>query len=255
MGKVNRYGQVLSALPLQEWEPFLVAESGLPGPRGNLELVQAVAALGNRAMFEQLLAWGPDEAPTNTPGEFLAVCGVVGMGRLLAQGKTDVLAEIRRAANDPRWRVREGAAMALQRLGHANIRCLMGCVGDWRHGTLLEQRALAAGICEPALLHDHAVAEWTLQLLDETTAGIAEIQNRRCDDFKTLRKGLAYCWSVAVVALPEVGKPLMEKWMLGDDRDVVWVMKQNLRKNRLVRMDLEWVSLWRTRLGIVPRCS
>ena len=254
MGKVDDYRQALSALPVQEWESFLLAESGLPGPRGNLALAQAVADLGNRQLFEQLLAWGPGEAPTNTPGEFLATCGVVGLGRLLVQGETDVLDLIRQAANDPRWRVREGAAMALQRLGHEDMRRLMDCVAAWRSGILLEQRALAAALCEPALLDDHAAAEWTLDILDEITARIVGVTNR-CADFKTLRKGLAYCWSVAVVALPEVGQPLMEKWMVGGDRDVIWVMKQNLRKNRLARMDPEWVDLWKARLGIVPRSS
>ena len=87
---------------------------------------------------------GPGEAPTNSPGEFLAMCGVVGLGRLLAQGKIDVLALIRQAANDPRLRVREGDAMALQRLGHKDMCRLTGCVADWRCGALLEERALAA---------------------------------------------------------------------------------------------------------------
>ena len=81
-----------------------------------------------------------------------------------------------------------------------------------------------------------------LHTLDEITAGMTGVTNRRCDDFNTLRKSLGYCRSVAVVALPEVGKPLMEKWKVGDDRDVLWVMKQNLRKNRLIRMYSEWVE-------------
>ena len=56
MGKVDRYVQLLSGLPVQEWESFLLAESGLPGPRANLELAQAVADLGSKELFERLLA-------------------------------------------------------------------------------------------------------------------------------------------------------------------------------------------------------
>jgi hypothetical protein len=52
---------------------------------------------------------------------------------------------------------------------------------------------------------------------------------------------LGYCWSVAVVALPEAGKPLMEKWLNSADPDVLWIMRENLRKNRLVKMDPVWV--------------
>ena len=36
----------------------------------------------------------------------------------------------------------------------------------------------------------------------------------RADALKTLRQGLGYCWSVAVAALPETGKPLMERWLV-----------------------------------------
>ncbi len=57
-----------------------------------------------------------------------------------------------------------------------------------------------------------------------------------------LRKGLAYCWSVAVAAYPEAGKPAMEKWLANEDKDVRWIMRENLKKNRLVRMDAGWVS-------------
>jgi hypothetical protein len=53
---------------------------------------------------------------------------------------------------------------------------------------------------------------------------------------------MAYCWSVAVAALPEEGKPLMEKWFESEDKDIRWIMKENLKKNRLVKMDGNWVK-------------
>ncbi len=52
---------------------------------------------------------------------------------------------------------------------------------------------------------------------------------------------LAYCWSVAVAAFPEEGKPLMEKWFDSEDKDIRWMVKENLKKNRLVKMDADWV--------------
>jgi hypothetical protein len=66
-------------------------------------------------------------------------------------------------------------------------------------------------------------------------------QNTKSEDFKH-QKGLAYCWSVAAAAHPEKGKKLIEKWVKSKDKDVIWVMKQNLKKNRLIKMDKEWVS-------------
>jgi hypothetical protein len=61
---------------------------------------------------------------------------------------------------------------------------------------------------------------------------------------------LGYCWSVAVAALPEEGKKMMEKWLADDDKAVIWIMKENLRKKRLARVDAGWVEKWQAQLGV-----
>jgi hypothetical protein len=53
--------------------------------------------------------------------EYLAVCGSAGLGRLAAEGRLDLLPTHRKLASDPRWRLREGVAMGLQRLGEADM--------------------------------------------------------------------------------------------------------------------------------------
>jgi len=106
--KQERYRNLLRTLA--DWEPFLLQESGLPGPRGNIELAQAVADEGDEALFRRFLAYDAASAPTNSPQEFLAFCGVLGLGRLLAEGRRDLLAELRVWASDPRWRAREAVA-------------------------------------------------------------------------------------------------------------------------------------------------
>ena len=63
------------------------------------------------------------------------------------------------------------------------------------------------------------------------------------DEFRTLRQALAYCWSVVVVADPERGKPRMEYWAGSGDPDVRWVIKENLKKARLLRLDPDWVEM------------
>jgi len=134
--------------------------------------------------------------------------------------------------------------MALQRLGAVDMDALLDAVELWAAGSPLEQRAAAAAICEPALLRRPEQVERVLRLLDRITASILELQDRRSEGFVALKKGLGYCWSVAVVALPAAGKPLMEKWLASPDRDIAWIMKENLGKARLARMDAEWVR-WR----------
>jgi hypothetical protein len=87
-----------------------------------------------------------------------------------------------------------------------------------------------------------------LTILDDITTSLQRVEDRRRDDFRVLRKGLGYCWSVVVSAHPEVGKPVMERWLESEDRDVRWIMRQNLRKKRLARVDAEWVAVCMKRL-------
>ena len=243
MTKVDEYRNKLRTL--DNWDAFLLQESGLPGPRGNLELAQVVADEGNPALYERYLAYDADQAPTNSPYEFLAFCGVVGLGRLLAEGRTEVLATLRRCASDRRWRIREAVAMALQRLGDADMSALIRAVKTWSTGTPLEQRAAAAALCEPRLLGQAKHARAVLRILDHITASVRKAKDRKSEDMQTLRQGLGYCWSVAVVALPGEGKRLMEKWLADTDKDIRWIMKENLKKKRLIRMDAGWVRKWR----------
>jgi hypothetical protein len=245
--KADGYRNTLSEL--EDWDAFLLEESGLPGPRGNLELAQVVADEGHPALFGRYLAYDADQAPTNSPYEFLAFCGVVGLGRLLAEGQTEMLVTLRRCASDRRWRIREGVAMALQRLGDVDMDALVQAMTTWCTGTPLEQRAAAAALCEPRLLGQAKHARAVLRILDRITASVRKVENRKSEDFIALRKGLGYCWSVAVAALPDEGKRLMEKWLVDTDRDVRWIMKENLKKNRLARVDANWVRKWQSRVG------
>jgi hypothetical protein len=226
---------------LDDWDSYLLSESGLPGPRGNIELAQAVADEGNLELFRRYEAYTAEVAPVNSPDEFLAFCGVVGLGRLLAEGDRHLLPALRTHASDPRWRVREAVAMALQRLGDADMDQLIVDMRDWAQGSSLEQRAAIAALCEPRLLRQARHASAVLQMLDTVTTSLERVDDRRGEGFLALRKSLGYCWSVAVVALPEEGRVLMEKWLVTADKDINWIMHENLKKARLSRMDAEWV--------------
>jgi hypothetical protein len=248
--RVAFYCRQLAGLP--HWEPFLLRESGLPGPRGNIELAQAVATTGTLEQFQGLLQNGPDQAPFGTSREFLAVCGVVGLGAVAAQGDRGVLPLIRSWANDPRWRVREGVAMALQRLGDADFAVLLRTLTPWCDGSPLERRAVVAGLSEPRLLRRKEDASAALLLVEKVLRSVIQEDDRRSSDFLALRKGLGYGWSVMVAALPEKGKPATERWLDCRDPDVRWILKENLEKNRLLRMDPVWVQRMRRRLAAGP---
>jgi hypothetical protein len=251
--KVDEYARTLREL--DDPEPFLLEHSGLPGPRGNLELARAAAEVRSAGELRRWASLDADRAPTGGAEEFLAFCGVVGLGRLLAAGDAEALGELRRHANDRRWRVREGVAMALQRWGAGTFDALAAAMAGWASGSSLERRAAAAALCEPALLTEPGRVRATLAVLETATAGVAaaDPSERRSEELRALRKGLGYCWSVAVAAAPEVGRPRFEAFVdrvvASGDRDLRWIARENLRKRRLERLDAAWVAALRARLG------
>ena len=248
MSKADSYKEILRNLP--EWDLYLLAESGLPGPRGNLELLEAVAEVGNEVTFNRYLTYDVEKAPTGSSEEFLAMCGVVGLGKLITEGKTELLTLLRSFATDNRWRVRESVAIALQKFGSSDMNFLLDEMDAWRQGNLLERRAVVAALCEPKLLKESEVVSKVQDLLDCITFDLLDVTNRKDDNFKILRKTLGYGWSVAAVAGHEKGKRLMEKWFSHEDKDIRWIMKENLRKDRLNRMDKGWTAKWKQVLGV-----
>lgn len=179
----------------------------------------------------------------------MAAVGAAGLGRLVLEGEHQYLATLRRLAGDPRWRVREGVAMALQRIGSVHLDLLLGIAGEWARGKRYEQRAAVAALAEPPLLRDVAVVARALDLFDAITGSIVGASDRRTDGFITLSKALGYGWSVLVAAAPSVAKVRMERWLRSDDPDVRRVMRENLAKARLERADREWTARWRQRLS------
>ena len=97
---VDRYREILRQT--KDWEAYLKKESRLPGPRGNLELAHAAALEGSKEILTRFAGLDPDRAPENTPEVFLAFCGALGLGRLLAEGDEAQEPALRRLARDSR---------------------------------------------------------------------------------------------------------------------------------------------------------
>ena len=219
-------------------------ESGLPGPRGNLELAYAVAEEGSKKQVKQFLSFQAEE---NTPEVFLVFCGVIGLGKLAANDPK-LFDHLRKYASDPRWRIREAVATGLQLVGDQDMDLLLKEMQTWSKGNWYEKRATAAALAEPRLLKQSEYAKKVLQVLNELTKSMENADGPRDEAFKVLRQAMGYCWSVGVAALPESGKPMMEKWLNSPDKDIHWVMKENLKKNRLIKMDADWVKACNVRL-------
>jgi len=219
----------LSALRRSAWPAYLREHSGLPGPRANLELAQALADVGDSKVYDALI---------DLDDEYLVLCGVIGLGQLLALGG-DVQARLRFHATDPRWRIREGVAMALQRLGDADFARLWTLARAWvDDADPLVQRAAVAGVCEPRLLGtpDRALRAVDLSELATDSLAARSASDRNGDGVRALRKALGYCWSVAVAADPAPGLVRFRALEQRRDADVAWVVRENSKKSRLARL-------------------
>jgi hypothetical protein len=240
VSKRSDLAALLCEVPDSDLETWLLKRCGLPGPRADLELL---AAVGDVVPAERLLTWsgrGPDEAPTGTALEYLPVCGVAGIGRLLVEAGSDrtargpLVARMHAAATDPRWRVREAVAIGLQRWGAVDMASLLAVTDGWAaEQDRLVQRAVVAALCEPPLLRDPLAVAHVTRTLDAITTSIVAAPDRRTDAFRVLRQALGYGWSVAVAADPKPGWALFGAWADSGDPDIAWLVRQNLGKRRM----------------------
>lgn len=231
VSRSDEHRTALAALPDGDVPAYLTARSGLPGPRANLELVQAFADVAPAPLVLRLAA--DDDA-------YLRCCGTVGAGRLLASAPdTGLLTLLHGLAADASWRVREAVAMALQRVGDADPARLRTIVDGWaRDPHALVRRAAVAAICEPRLLRDPVTAAAAVDACRTTTASIEALPagDRRDPDVRTLRQALGYCWSVAVAGDPAAGLPAFAELAGSGDPDTAWIVRENRKKTRLARL-------------------
>lgn len=254
MGKTQmwqeRIGEMLDSSSVEELAEFLRANSNLPGPRGNLELAFGFASAmacgpltqDRWSKLERLLDYPASTAPTNNPDEFLPFCACVALGRFHSQADEQrrqiVVSSLRSAASDPRWRIREAAAMGLQAIGEHDLGSLRELVATWLPtSTLLEKRAIVAALAHPVLLQEPEFCTWCVSVADRILESVTTIepQARRTEELTVLKKGLGYALSVLVVPSPEQGFALLRKWAPVPDRDIRWIVKENLKKKRLLK--------------------
>jgi HEAT repeat protein len=192
--------------------------------------VQAVADTGTAETFDRLIA---------SDDEYLVACGVVGLGARWAHGDETVEGRLRRHATDSRWRVREAVAMALQRLGDADVERLLAVVADWvEDPDPLVERAAVAAVCEPRLIVRPDASAQAIRTCRRATDLLLALPppDRRRPEVRTLRQALGYAWSVAVAADPAPGLAAFRALAETSDPDAAWIVRENLRKKRLRRL-------------------
>lgn len=230
MSALTDYAADLDAVAGAELREYLGAHSGLPGPRANLTLADAFAA---QASPDVIVAFSRD------PDEYLAFCGTEALGMLaLDPERRDLaLGALLAAAIDPRWRIREGVARALQIVGDADPSLLHSVIEEWlRPSDPFVLRAAIAAICEPRLLDSPEAQDLAVRACARATAWLLRSDpGSSRDGRKSLRQALGYCWSVAIAASPAQGIGPFNVIAADWSRDAQWIVRTNLTKARMRR--------------------
>jgi hypothetical protein len=208
---------------------FIIENSNLPGPRGNLELAFALAEIYDS--LDVLLKWleiNEEEADVNDPKSFPAFCAAVALGKIYAKTKDKKLISIlEKLANDGRWRMREAVAFAFQTIGENDFSELKSIFSQWiKKSNNLEKRAILVSLAHPKFLNAEN-AKFSFEITD-----IVLREMDKEDNFDVLKKGLSFTISVFATANPELGFKFIKKW-IGVDKDIDRIMKENLKKNRI----------------------
>jgi hypothetical protein len=146
------------------------------------------------------------------------------------------MSRLKELASDPRWRTREGVAMAIQNMIEKQPQKTLREIEGWiENNNWLAMRAVAAGVAEPPLLKDKQTAQSAFELHKKIFTKIIAAQERKSAEFKTLKQGLGYSLSVVTCAIPREGFEYMRQLIDKQDAGVLWIVKENLKKNRLIK--------------------
>lgn len=233
-----------------EIEDYLTTNSNLPGPRGNLTLAFKFAESFEKKdisdeLVNLLVDWvhiSPEDAPTNNPREFLSFCGILCLGAYycFAPENTQVLImeQFKISMNDIRWRVKEGAAMGLQKIAERDFGPIKNYFSQlYGNSNFAEKRAFIATLAHPPILTNKEIAKFSLKISDDILKEILTVDkvSRKSDEFKVLSKGLQYAISVFVADLPDKGFELLKKYAKIEDPEIKKIIKSNLGKARLAK--------------------
>jgi len=230
----------------------LQSGSGLRGPRPNLRLVREFAAAAGSvagqpdppvATLEALLdgwaAIGEDEAPGDQPAVILPCAAAAAYGEIAIvrpEWWADEMAKLRRAAPDPRWRVREAVATALQQVLDADWDRTAEALVEWAGGgEPPHARAAVTAVAEPRLLIDPSRHQAATQIQRRAVARLAATPaaDRRAAPVRALRQALGFTISVVTAASGDFA--LLDQLVRARDPDLAWVARENLEKARLAR--------------------
>jgi len=263
--KHERHLQDLKQYPLRDkaLKHYLLENSNLPGKRGNLELafsfgdyIEEICGNDSSDCFRfclDLISENPIERNTARNEEFLPFCAVVALGRIgkhHQNKRKNILGILKENAKDGRWRIREAVAVALQDLLVAAPDETISELKKWvREDHYLVHRAGAAGFAEPRLMKNVEIAKAALTVHKEIISRVEAEKDTKSEHFKVLVKGLCYTLSVVVTGNEAEGFRYLEELVKRKNPVIRKIVKENLKKNRLRRLNGNKVSELLNRLN------
>ena len=232
-------------------ENYLLDNSNLPGKRGNIELGFSFADYieenytNDKLKFFKycltLISENNEEKKDSGNEEFLPFCAIIALGRI---GKIDIKKEnevielLKVYARDGRWRIRESVAMAIQELMDVNPEETIEKLKKWlNEENYLIYRALLAGLAEPRLMKNKNIAKASLAIHKAIIEKVEREKEIKDKDYKVLIKGLCYTLSVVITGIEDEGFDYLEELIKKDNPIIKKILQENLKKNRLKRLD------------------
>ncbi len=214
--------------------------SGLPGPRGNLELLDTFIRACDKPLVQDCLAELKEDTE-NSPEEFVGMCGVVGYAMLHGKHDDVLIDHLRKYATHRSWRIREAVAIAIQEIPFETLEERTALTRRLESDDPLVHRAIVAGLCEPRNLKKQTGMSAVFEQLQKATA-LLDKKEKLTEGEEALKRALGYCWSVALVEDFEYGSKIFERLFEIDNRNIKGILRENLKKNRLQKNHKNWVE-------------
>jgi hypothetical protein len=237
---------------------LLARMGGLPGPRANAGVVLAFAnecaARGARAdaLVVKMATLDVDAAPGASKNEILPVCGVAALGARAASDATAMraLSTLHDCAEDLRFRVRDGVADALARIGDVRGEPLVHDLASWMDG-YFHAAAVLRALAEPRWLTRITSPTAVIARLDEgfELAKNAPRATSRYPGFKSLVDALVLA---PVEAAARFGVPVFDmlaRWSANKDPALREIVEKVLSSPKLAGRFAEEVSRGRAALA------
>lgn len=251
MNKMKQYKiEVLSFLESNDYEGlehYILEKSNLPGRMANLTLISVIAdsfkenISFSKSWYSRIQKWVDLKTDGNDSETELVLVALESFGEMYIcldkNQKIEITQQLHSALNDKRWRVREIVTESYKRIGIHSYGLLQDEFNSILNEPLtpLEVRGILATVAHPELLKSSQQLNFSQKILEQSFNYYLAFNNEKFtkEDKLILKKGLSFAPSVIINKNPDEGFLFFNTLVLKDDKDVMRIVKENLKKKRL----------------------